>query len=339
MFLTQCPACGSTDHSPTEEVRGYHLVRCGSCGLEYTQDPEEQVQEYERAYGGDAVLTADAHAYVSPAARLALEERALFLPPPYLTPAERWVLERIRRSIPSGARVLDVGCGTGRFLRALRRAGLNPVGVDPAANVVRALRHLGFEAHVGSIPGLDVSLDGISALTAFEVLEHLPSPLGALAELRERFPNAPFGGSVPSPDRATLSRGRGPSDYPPNHYLRWTPGALEKALLAAGWSRVVICKPRPAGSEFMPGFGQLAERWLLGSIRKPFSRGSPGNRSAGADGTGKGLTGVAWRIVATGACWGQWGYRAAMTMAGMPLALRAARRGTTASSMAFWAEP
>lgn len=197
MFLAECPACGSPEHRPTEEASGYHLVRCEACGLEYTQDPEERVEAYAHAYEGDAILTEDAYAYLSPAARLTLEERALFLPPPYLTPAERWVLRMIRRSIPPGSRVLDVGCGTGRFLRALRRAGLDPVGVDPAVNVVAALRRLGFEAHVGSIPGLDVSLDLISAVTAFEVLEHLPLPLEALAELRERFPDAPFGGSEP----------------------------------------------------------------------------------------------------------------------------------------------
>lgn len=37
---------------------------------------------------------------------------------------------RIASSVPTGGRVLDIGCGTGRDLAQLARQGFDPFGVD-----------------------------------------------------------------------------------------------------------------------------------------------------------------------------------------------------------------
>lgn len=334
-MLGACPACGSAAGEPTEEVRGYHLVRCSGCGLEYTADPDDQVGSCDATYVGTGGVMEDPLPYGSPARRLSLETMALTLPPPYLTPAERWVLRRLRQRVRPGAVVLDIGCGTGRFLRALRRVGFDPRGVDPASSVVAALGAMGFTVVEGAVPGLPDALAEPEAITAFEVLEHLPEPLDALREARERFPSAPFAGSVPSPSRAGLERGRGASDYPPNHFLRWTTEALEAAFRRAGYSSVVVHLPRPSGAEFLPGFGRIA--WAALRRTKVVNGGA--SPAAPADHVEDPVIPGRRRLLATAACWGQWTYRGLASVVGWPQALRARTRGRSAASLAFWAEP
>ena len=82
-----------------------------------------------------------------------------------------------------GERVLDLGCGAGRFLAALREAGAEPVGVEIAEAAVERAR--------ANVPGADVRLlepDGtipaghgeFDLVWCSEVLEHIPD-VGARA--------------------------------------------------------------------------------------------------------------------------------------------------------------
>jgi SAM-dependent methyltransferase len=84
-----------------------------------------------------------------------------------------------------GERVLDLGCGAGRFLAALQQAGAQPVGVEIAqAAVDRARRNA---------PGADVRLleddlplghGEIDLVWLSETLEHIPDVAHTLFEVR-----------------------------------------------------------------------------------------------------------------------------------------------------------
>lgn len=84
-------------------------------------------------------------------------------------------------AIPDGARVLDLGCGSGGFLEYLRSERPNVVGVgaDSSAQARAMTEEAGFEtldldAMSDEIP------EGFDYITAFEVLEHLPDAEGAI---------------------------------------------------------------------------------------------------------------------------------------------------------------
>jgi SAM-dependent methyltransferase len=335
MDLLRCVVCGTTDVRPTETVGPYQLAQCRACGLEFTLNPRLRLEAYDSTYRGGPGLLADPAPYVSPALRLSLEARALWVPPPYLTAAERWVLRRLRERLPPGARVVDIGCGTGRFLRAARRAGFDVVGIEPAPTIVRLLRWLGFDVREGALPNLGAADPTVRGVTAFEVLEHLPDPIPALREIRRAFPLAIVGVSVPSPFRAGLERGiRGPSDYPPNHYLRWTPESLRVAFKRAGYADVEIALPKPLGREFMPGVGSLALRWRR-------------NRAQGAGGAGAGVAPdmagfqapKVGRLTATLILTMHWLAGSLLSGLGWTAARRAACREQTSASMALIATP
>jgi SAM-dependent methyltransferase len=104
---------------------------------------------------------------------------------------EPWAWERRRALLleeaDAGERVLDLGCGAGRFVAALQHAGAEATGVELAeAALERArrnvpgadFRRLGPD---GEIPLEDGSID---LVWCSEVLEHVPDTAGLLSETR-----------------------------------------------------------------------------------------------------------------------------------------------------------
>jgi SAM-dependent methyltransferase len=104
---------------------------------------------------------------------------------------EPWAWERRRALLLAearpGERVLDLGCGAGRFVAALRAAGADPVGVEVAeAALERARRNApGADLRAiepdGSLPLEHASVD---LVWCSEVLEHVADTAHLLLEVR-----------------------------------------------------------------------------------------------------------------------------------------------------------
>ena len=76
--------------------------------------------------------------------------------------------------LPRNARILDVGCGGGRDLRAFRERGFNPFGIDPSLALARIARqYSGVEVAVAKVELLEIEekFDGAWACAS---LLHLP---------------------------------------------------------------------------------------------------------------------------------------------------------------------
>lgn len=88
----------------------------------------------------------------------------------------------VARSIGAAAAV-DIGCGAGHDLRALREAGLSVVGVEPNGELAAALRDDGLRivSNVAQAPIEDAAL-----LVCVDVLEHVADPESFLAGIAAR---------------------------------------------------------------------------------------------------------------------------------------------------------
>ena len=168
---------------------------------------------------------------------------------------EPWAWRRRRALLldeaKPGERVLDLGCGAGRFTGALRDAGADAIGVDIAdAALTRARRNVpgaDFRRFDGAIPLRHGEAD---LVWCSEVLEHVPDTISLLTEIRRVL--RPEGRVLLTvPDHGRLKRTlialtHFDAHYDPQgeHLRFYTRRSLTRALRATGFADVGL---RPLG--------------------------------------------------------------------------------------------
>lgn len=150
-----------------------------------------------------------------------------------------------------GARLLDLGCGNGSFLRVAQALGYRAEGIeidDAAGGLARAA---GFEVFSGPLTAARFAPGRFAQITLNHVVEHLHQPLQALHTLRGWL--AP-GGRIwlQTPNRGS----RGAARYgvhwrgweTPRHLVLFDAASLMHTLTAAGFERASLLPPqRDAG--------------------------------------------------------------------------------------------
>ncbi len=165
-------------------------------------------------------------------ARAALEDR------------RQWLHLALRLAgSPRPARALDVGCGFGFFLAALREHGIPAVGVDLDGRAAAHAREwFGVDARPGSLAEA-AELPPADLVSLWEVLEHQPDPAGFLREVGERLaPGGHLVGSVPNA-AGIAARLRGVHwrmVHPPAHLHDFGPANLSELLRRTGFRPIFV---------------------------------------------------------------------------------------------------
>lgn len=226
-------------------MKRFHFgVRCCSCGLVFI-DPQpstETIAEmYSEAYFTVCSETCGAHG-----------------PATYMEMAAAGAAERSRSAIELDAqlrgvlgggpgRLLEVGCGPGFFLAAMRELGWEARGLEISSFGVRHAREeLALDVVQGQVDPAHFEPSSFEAVFLGDVLEHLPRPLESLQILRGFLrPGGVIAVAVPSTLNLLSARiGMGIFRWrrrfktltiPPYHLFEYTPRTLSRMMAVAGF--------------------------------------------------------------------------------------------------------
>lgn len=135
-------------------------------------------------------------------------------------------------------RLLEIGCGSGRFLQRMRRKGWAVQGVDLDPVVAKRIQErYGLSIDVGDLRALGYPAESFDAVAMSQVIEHAYDPVGLLAECRRLL--RPGGHLVLStPNARSLAHRRFARAWrglePPRHLQIFTRQALESSTQRVG---------------------------------------------------------------------------------------------------------
>jgi SAM-dependent methyltransferase len=168
----KCALCGDPSSGPwlraPDRFHGrtavYELVRCRRCGLVQLLDPpppKEMPFHYDQGY----------HNTIENAGETEIERR--------------WSRQRSTiLNLKTGGALLDIGCSSGAFLRALKGPAWQLHGVDTSAEEARKARtSTGAEVFAGDPLEAPYQPESFDVITCFHTLEHVYEPLELLRKI------------------------------------------------------------------------------------------------------------------------------------------------------------
>lgn len=242
--MIRCPVCANSERlALVEDTRKFSIHACPTCEVQFSHPLSYSTQFYDEHYSSGGLSLLRVRRSTRPS-MIAHSHRMLGAP-------QRLALQWLRQNVPAGSHLLEIGFGSGWFLAAAEQEGYLAMGIEVAKEPVETLDREGFTVFHGSVQSLPRDWPVPQAVILFEVIEHLPDPVGFLHTLHERFPHAPLLLSTPSPRRWSLRLGhRENHDYPPYHLTRWNERSLSLALRRADYADAICLYPRPDPTEF-----------------------------------------------------------------------------------------
>lgn len=151
---------------------------------------------------------------------------------------------RLRAAPPleAGAKILDLGCGSGAWLAFLQERGFEVYGLDPSPAAVDAAQKRGLaRVTLGFLDEGRLPEKTFDMITAIHCLEHVEHPRKFLREASRLLkPGGWLGVSIPNVASAEAERAQAAWYHldPPYHRVLPTPSAMQTMLRACGLEEI-----------------------------------------------------------------------------------------------------
>lgn len=253
MIRTQkvpCNLCGGRDsaflYNAKDRLHGigdiFTYVQCKECGLVY-MNPQVVLEDIEKLY------PADYHPHSTTKKGTGSKARSLrnwIMKIPLVARPLKWlmnvkIVNSIYRKLNQQSRILDVGCGAGSFLNAVRTDKACEVyGVDISEAAVREAKNsFGLDILKGTVTEAAFPDAHFDIITAWWYLEHIPDPHATVARISSLLKhNGYFIMGVPnfSSFHAKHFRDKWYHLDCPRHLCIWAPYTISRLLEEHGLS-------------------------------------------------------------------------------------------------------
>jgi 2-polyprenyl-3-methyl-5-hydroxy-6-metoxy-1,4-benzoquinol methylase len=206
----KCPLCGNTNNFIyIESIEDYKIYKCPECFLEFSfplkSAPPSHYEKFEKY-------------------------------------SERWEFEKVLDFIPfKNAKILDIGCGEGYFLKLAKEKGFEAFGIDFNEKAIEIAKEkfglknvypYTIEEFIEKFPN-----EKFDIICFFHLLEHLDDPLKFMKNIKKILKeNGYIAFSLPNPKRFSLYFNlRETWDFPPHHLTRWDEKSINKLLNITGF--------------------------------------------------------------------------------------------------------
>lgn len=246
-----CPGCAGSTARRYLAFRGRAIAECIGCGLLSTW-PRAEAETAKRRYS-DAYYAGESASRF----RVPVADRVMRV----FRHRRAYALAKVLGDV-AGKRILDIGCGRGHTLLALRRMGADVFGTQLSAPAARAAAGLiGAErVFTGELEHAGYGPASFDAVTLWHVLEHVSEPFRVLTEIaRILKPGGLLYVEVPNAGGWTArSYGVDWLAYDITHHVsHFTPASLAALAHRAGFT---IAREVQLSIEYSPV--TLAQTWL-----------------------------------------------------------------------------
>jgi SAM-dependent methyltransferase len=138
--------------------------------------------------------------------------------------AENLIKEFVKKNENRVTRLIDVGCGDGKFLKKISSINfVDPIGLDFASDSIRKCLEQNLSAYCCDLNTAKKILKGkVSVITAFHVLEHIADPLKFIFECGNLLEeDGILILATPYSPMSIEENWHDPLNHPPHHLSRW----------------------------------------------------------------------------------------------------------------------
>ncbi|WP_190556718.1 class I SAM-dependent methyltransferase [Anabaena sphaerica] len=208
--LQKCPLCGSLNSQllfkANDILMGkpgeYNIEECTECSFRFT-NPRPYAEDIFNYYTSDYHCYRDDNRKKNDVTESSDLENKVFTSNSGYTlhggfwGSRGWVFPNLQK----GAKILEIGCGSGGFIRECIARRWETLGMDLNPDLEPVITQMGAKFLPTTLPIIDLPDSYLDAVFAWQVIEHLYEPVETLTEIQRILkPNGILAFSVPNSD-------------------------------------------------------------------------------------------------------------------------------------------
>lgn len=238
--MLTCPVCRNTKWKAAYKIKRYDIGECAVCGFARA-DPLPAQESRPEFYSKEEVIGRNTKKH-SPLQRFSRAMKSL--PKKAMKyDKSRIFYNKLRRCLPAHSKILDIGCGDGRFLKLAKKRFVCS-GIEISEYLAALARQeAGIKVMAGDFMVTDFGDQKYEGITLVSILEHLDDPAEALKKCLSIMND---GGLllVKTVNYGCLNRmvkGISWTGFrPPDHVIYFSPSNIKRLLEEIGFTRVKI---------------------------------------------------------------------------------------------------